>query len=94
MTDSIRRCLQVCSEQEQEMDGCPGRHASRVGQCGGREFCGWPEILEGDQGFVKVSRRVELHGLRRRERREQARRWRLRTISNTGESAHPAAAPA
>jgi hypothetical protein len=33
-------------------------------------------ILEADEGFVKVLRRVELHGLRRKERREQERRWR------------------
>jgi len=33
-------------------------------------------ILEGDEGFAKVLRRVEMHGLRRKERREQNRRWR------------------
>lgn len=33
-------------------------------------------ILEADEGFVKVLRRVELHGRPRKERREQERRWR------------------
>jgi hypothetical protein len=33
-------------------------------------------ILERDAGFVKVLRRVELHGCPRKERREQERRWR------------------
>ena len=33
-------------------------------------------LLERDAGFVKVLRRVELHGRPRKERREQERRWR------------------
>jgi hypothetical protein len=33
-------------------------------------------ILEADEGFCRILRRVELHGLNRRERREQERRWR------------------
>jgi len=33
-------------------------------------------ILEGDEGFARVLRGVELHGMRRKERREQERRWR------------------
>jgi hypothetical protein len=33
-------------------------------------------ILEKDDGFSRVLRRVEMHGLRRKERREQERRWR------------------
>ncbi|MDP3063692.1 MAG: transposase [Chloroflexota bacterium] len=33
-------------------------------------------MLEGDEGFIRVVRRVELHGLPRQERREQERRWR------------------
>ena len=33
-------------------------------------------ILEADEGFCRILRRVELHGLSRRERREQERRWR------------------
>ena len=33
-------------------------------------------ILEADEGFYRILRRVELHGLSRRERREQERRWR------------------
>ena len=32
--------------------------------------------LEGDEGFVQVLRRVEMHGLRRKERRKQEQRWR------------------
>lgn len=33
-------------------------------------------ILEADEGFCRVLRRVELQGLRRKERRELERRWR------------------
>jgi hypothetical protein len=33
-------------------------------------------VLEADEGFCRILRRVELHGLSRRERREQERRWR------------------
>jgi Transposase DDE domain group 1 len=32
--------------------------------------------LEQDEGFGRILRRLELHGLKRRERREQERRWR------------------
>ena len=32
--------------------------------------------MEGDEGFGRVLRRMELDGLSRRERREQERRWR------------------
>jgi hypothetical protein len=43
-------------------------------------------ILEADEGFCRILRRVELHGLSRRERREQERRWRKekrRTVPST-----------
>jgi len=33
-------------------------------------------VMEGDEGFCRVMRRVELHGMKRRERRELERRWR------------------
>jgi hypothetical protein len=33
-------------------------------------------ILEKDDGFTQVLRRAEMHGLRRKERREQEWRWR------------------
>jgi hypothetical protein len=33
-------------------------------------------IVEADEGFCRILRRVELHGLSRRERRAQERRWR------------------
>lgn len=33
-------------------------------------------ILEGDEGFCRVLRRVQLHGMPRKERRELERRWR------------------
>ena len=32
-------------------------------------------VMEEDEGFARVLRRVELHGLPRRERRERERRW-------------------
>ena len=33
-------------------------------------------ILEGDEGFCRVLRRVQLHGMSRKERRKLERRWR------------------
>lgn len=33
-------------------------------------------VLEGDEGFCRILRRVELNGLRRKDRRELERRWR------------------
>jgi hypothetical protein len=33
-------------------------------------------ILEADEGFCKILRRIELKGLKRKERRETERRWR------------------
>ncbi len=33
-------------------------------------------VLEADEGFCRVLRRVELHDLSRKERRKQERRWR------------------
>jgi hypothetical protein len=34
------------------------------------------KVLEGDEGFCRLLRRVETHGMKRRERREIERRWR------------------
>ena len=45
-------------------------------------------ILERDEGLGEVVRRAELHGVRRRERRARARRWRR------GAPPEPALAPA
>ncbi len=42
----------------------------------GGDCVGDLNILEADEGFCRILRRVELHGLSRRERREQERRWR------------------
>ena len=33
-------------------------------------------VMEGDEGFCRVMRGVELHGMKRRERRALQRRWR------------------
>jgi len=33
-------------------------------------------VLEGDEGFCRVMRRVEMYGMKRRQRRELERRWR------------------
>ena len=33
-------------------------------------------IIESDEGFCRILRRIELNGVKRKERRETARRWR------------------
>jgi hypothetical protein len=63
-------------QSEAGLDGRLDCHAVGVVERGGRGVVDDLRILERDAGFVKVLRRVELHGLRRRERHEQEHRWR------------------
>ena len=76
LTDSVRRHLHVCSDQEQGWTDVQVIMALALLNVTGGNSVDDLRILEGDEGFVKVLRRVELHGLRRKERREQERRWR------------------
>ncbi len=76
LTDSIRRHLRVCSEQEQGWTDVQVVMPLMLLNVAGGNCVDDLRILEGDKGFVKVLRRVELHRLLRKQRREQERRWR------------------
>ena len=76
LTDSIRRHLRVCSGQKQGWTDAQNVMALVLLNVAGGDCVDDLRILEADEGFVKVLRRVELYGLRRKERREQERRWR------------------
>lgn len=76
LTDSIRRRLRACSGQKQGWTDAQIVMPLVLLNVAGGDCVDDLRILEADEGFVKVLRRVELHGLRRKERREQERRWR------------------
>jgi len=57
--------------EETGMDGCSDSHALVLLNVAGKDCVDDLRILKVDEGFVKVLRRVELHGLRCKERREQ-----------------------
>jgi len=76
LTDSIRRHLRVCSGQKQGWTDAQIVMPLVLLNVAGGDCVDDLRILEADEGFVKVVRRAELHGLRRKERREQERRWR------------------
>jgi len=76
LTKSIRRHLKVCAEKKQGwMDTQIVMPLILLNLAGGDSVDDLRK-LEGDEGFVQVLRRVEMHGLPRRVRREQDRRWR------------------
>ena len=76
LTDSVRRHLQVCADQEQGWTDTQIIMPLVLLNVAGGDSVDDLRTLEGDVGFVQVLRRVEMHGLRRKERREQERRWR------------------
>lgn len=76
LTDSIRRHMKVCAEQTQGWTDQQVAMSLVMLNIAGGNSVDDLRILEGDEGFVRVLRRVDLHGLRRKERREQERRWR------------------
>lgn len=76
LTDSIRRHLRVCAEQQQGWTDQQVVLSLVFLNVAGGDCVDDLRILEKDDGFTRVLRRVELHGLRRKERREQERRWR------------------
>ena len=76
LTESIRHHLRVCAEQTQGWTDAQIVLPLVLLNVAGGNSVDDLRILEGDEGFVKVLRRVELHGLRRKERREHERRWR------------------
>jgi hypothetical protein len=76
LTSSIRRHLQVGAEKKQGWTDAQIVMALVLLNLAGGDSVDDLQKLEGDEGFAQVLRRVEMHGLRRRERREQERRWR------------------
>jgi hypothetical protein len=76
LTDSIRRCLRVCSGQKQGWTDAQIVIPLVLLNVAGGDCVDDLRILEADAGFVKVLRRVELHGYLRKECREQEQRWR------------------
>ncbi|MFH1087288.1 MAG: IS1380 family transposase [Chloroflexota bacterium] len=76
LTDSLRRNLQVCSGQKQGWTDRQIVVSLVLLNVAGGDCVDDLRILEKDDGFTRVLRRVEMHGLRRKEWREQERRWR------------------
>jgi len=76
LTDSIRQHLNVCSEKKQGWTDEQIVMALVLLNLSGGESVDDLRILEGDEGFVKVMRRIETHGLPRSARRALERRWR------------------
>jgi hypothetical protein len=76
LTDSIRQHLTICSGKK------PGWTDEQIVMSliwlnlAGGESVDDLRLLEGDEGFAQVMRRVETHGLPRQERRALERRWR------------------
>jgi hypothetical protein len=107
LTDSIRQYLRTCSDQKQGWTDAQIVMSLVLLNLAGGDCVDDLRILERDEGFVRVLRRVELHGRPRKERREQERRWRkerkravpspsvifryLSTFDNPAEEAKPAA---
>jgi len=76
LTDSIRRHLRVCSGQKQGWADTQIVMSLVLLNVAGGDCVDDLRLLEKDDGFTRVLRRVEMHGFRRKERREQERRWR------------------
>jgi len=76
LTDSIQRRLRACFDQKQRWTDAQIVMPLVLLNVAGGDCVDDLRILEADKGFVKVLRRVELHGLRRKECREQERKWR------------------
>jgi len=76
LADSVHRHLRACSGQKQGWTDAQIVLSLVLLNVAGGNSVDDLRILESDEGFVKVLRRVELHGLRCKERRELERRWR------------------
>ncbi len=76
LTESIRRHLQVCFGQKQGWTDTQIITSLVLLNIAGGDCVDDLRILEKDDGFTRVLRRVEMHGIRRKERREQERHWR------------------
>jgi hypothetical protein len=76
LVDSVERHVQVCAGRKQGWNDKQVVMSLVLLNIAGGDCVGDLEILEGDEGFARLLRRVEVHGMRRKQRREQERRWR------------------
>jgi hypothetical protein len=76
LRDAIRRHLKVRGEDSQGWSDSQVIMALILLNLAGGDCVADVERLEADEGLCQVMRRVEHHGLPRRERRAQERRWR------------------
>ncbi len=74
--DSIRRHMQVWVGQRQGWADRQVVTTLVLLNLAGGDCVDDVRILQGDEGFIRVLRRVELYGLKRKERREKERPWR------------------
>jgi hypothetical protein len=75
LTDSIRQHLTVCSSMQQGWTDEQIVISLILLNLAGGESVDDLRLLEGDEGFAQIMRRVETHGLPRKERRELERRF-------------------
>jgi len=75
LTKSIKQHLTICSEKKQGWTDEQIIMALRLLNLAGGESVNDLCILEGDEGFAKVMRRVETHGLPRRMKRALEKRF-------------------
>ena len=74
--DSLRRRMKVWAGRRQGWTDRQVVMALVLLSLAGGDCVDDLRVLEGDEGFMRVLRRVELSGLKRKERREQERQWR------------------
>ena len=75
LAGSIRRHMRVCAEQTQGWTDEQIIMSLVMLNIAGGGCVDDLRVLEKDAGFARVLRRVEFHGLPRKERRQQERRW-------------------
>jgi hypothetical protein len=76
LSDSIRRHMRVWAGRTQGWTDTQVLMTLVLLSLAGGDCVDDVRVLEGDEGFVRVLRRVEFCGLKRKERREQERQWR------------------
>ncbi|MBI2908269.1 MAG: transposase, partial [Chloroflexi bacterium] len=76
LSNSIRRHMQVWAGRRQGWTDSQVVMTLVLLNMAGGECVDDVRVMEGDQGFGRVLRRVELSGLKRKERRAEERQWR------------------
>jgi DDE family transposase len=76
LTGAIRRHLKVAAERQQGWTDEQVVMSLVLLNLAGGDCVDDLRVLQGDEGFARVLRRVELHGRPRKERRALERRWR------------------